>query len=61
MAIPTGTVTAIIMYFVMRRKRTDKYKMGSSEAEIVYQDPSYANPKDSVEMTSNPAYVQVVM
>ena len=62
-SILTGTVTAIVMYFIMRGKTTDKYKMGNNEAERVYEDPSYANQsaKDSVEMTSNPAYEKVVM
>jgi hypothetical protein len=51
------------MYFVMRKKRTDKYKMGNNETERVYEDLSFTNPcaKDSVEMNSNPAYAQEVM
>ena len=67
MAILAGTVTAIIMYFVMRGKRTDKlkYRTGNndSETERVYEDPTFANQgtKDSVEMTSNPAHEKVVV
>ena len=63
MTILTGTGTTIIMYFVMRGKTSDKYKTENNEAERVYADLTFTNPcaKDSVEMTSNPAYAQGVM
>ena len=35
MTILTGTGTAIIMYFAMRGKTSDKYKTGNNEAERV--------------------------